>query len=108
MTISATWTWRLAGSSKVEEMTSPFTLALHVGDFLGPLVDQQDDQEHFGMVVGDRLGDVLQQHGLAGARRRDDQRALALALRRDDVDDPRRLVLDCVGSALSSVSFSSG
>ena len=46
------------------------------------------------MVVGDRLGDVLEQHGLAGARRRDDQRALALALRRDDVDHPRRLVLD--------------
>src|SRR3546814_4972173 len=46
------------------------------------------------MVVGDRLGDVLEQHGLAGARRRDDQRALALALRRDDVDDAGRLVLD--------------
>ena len=38
-------------------------------------------------------GDVLQQHGLAGARRRHDQGALALALRRDDVDHPRRLVL---------------
>ena len=25
MTISATWTWRAAGSSNVEEMTSPFT-----------------------------------------------------------------------------------
>src|SRR3546814_15045697 len=36
----------------------------------------------------------LEQHGLAGARRRDDQRALALALRRDDVDDAGRLVLD--------------
>ena len=46
------------------------------------------------MVVGDRPGDVLEQHGLADARRRDDQRALALALRRDDVDHPRRLVLD--------------
>src|SRR3546814_1154174 len=38
-----------------------------------------------GMIVGDRLGDVLEQHGLAGARRRDDQRALALALRADEV-----------------------
>src|SRR3546814_9049333 len=46
-----------------------------------------------GMIVGDRLGDVLEQHGLAGARRRDDQRALALALRADEVDHPRRLVL---------------
>jgi len=26
MTISATWTWRVAGSSKVLEMTSPLTL----------------------------------------------------------------------------------
>jgi hypothetical protein len=26
ITISATATWRVAGSSKVEEMTSPFTL----------------------------------------------------------------------------------
>ena len=39
------------------------------------------------MVVRDRVGDVLQQHGLAGARRRNDQRALALADRGDDVDD---------------------
>ena len=46
------------------------------------------------MVVGDRLGDILQQHGLTRARRGDDQRALALALRADDVDHPRRLVLD--------------
>ena len=25
ITISATWTWRCAGSSKVDEITSPFT-----------------------------------------------------------------------------------
>ncbi len=40
------------------------------------------------------LRNILQQHGFTGARRRDDQRALALALRADDVDDARRLVLD--------------
>ncbi len=35
MTISATWMWRLAGSSKVELMTSAVgTLPRHVGDFL--------------------------------------------------------------------------
>ena len=67
--------------------------ALHVGDFLRPLVDQQHDQVAFRMVGGDRMGDVLQQHRLAGARRRDDQRALALADRRHDVDDARRKVL---------------
>src|SRR3546814_10323547 len=49
--------------------------ALHVGDFLGPFVDQQDDQIDLGMVVGDRLGDILQQHGLTRTRRRDDQRS---------------------------------
>src|SRR3546814_9264142 len=46
------------------------------------------------MVVGDRLGDVLEHHRLADARRRDDQRALALALRADDIDDARRAILD--------------
>ena len=61
--------------------------ALHVGDFLRPLVDQQHDQVAFRVIVGDRVGDVLEQHGLAGARRRHDQRALAFADRRDDVDD---------------------
>ena len=39
------------------------------------------------------MGDVLQQNGLAGARRRDDQAALALAERRDQIDDARRHVL---------------
>ena len=67
--------------------------ALHVGDFLRPLVDQQHDQIALGMVGGDGVRDVLQQHGLAGARRRHDQRALALADRRDDVDDARREIL---------------
>ena len=45
------------------------------------------------MIGGDGVRDVLQQHGLAGARRRHDQRALALADRRDDVDDARREIL---------------
>ena len=45
------------------------------------------------MVVRDRVGDVLQQHGLAGARRRHDQRALAFADRGDDVDDARGEIL---------------
>ena len=67
--------------------------ALHVGDFLRPLVDQQHDQIAFRMIVRDRVGDVLQQHRLAGARRRHDQRALALADRRHDVDDAGREIL---------------
>ena len=67
--------------------------ALHVGDFLRPLVDQEHDQIAFRVIVRDRVGDVLQQHGLAGARRRHDQRALAFADRRDDVDDAGREIL---------------
>ena len=46
------------------------------------------------MVGGDRVGDVLQHHRLAGARRGDDQRPLSLADRRDQIDDPRGDVLD--------------
>ncbi len=37
------------------------------------------------MVGRYRVGDLLQQHGLAGARRRDDQAALAEADRREDI-----------------------
>ena len=46
-----------------------------------------------GWFCDDRLRDVLQQHGLAGARRRDDQAALALADRRHQVHDARGQVL---------------
>src|SRR3546814_5627973 len=45
------------------------------------------DQVHVRMVGGDRSRDLLHQHGLAGLGRRDDQRALALALRRHQVED---------------------
>ncbi len=40
------------------------------------------------------MGDVLQQHGLAGPRRRDDQRPLPLPDRRHQVDDPRAAIPD--------------
>jgi hypothetical protein len=61
--------------------------ARHVGDLLRPLVDEQHDEVDLGVIVGDGVRHVLQHHRLAGARRRDDQRALALALRRDEIDD---------------------
>ena len=62
-------------------------VALHVGHLFGPLVDQQHDQVDLGMVLGDRVGDVLQDHRLAGLGRRRDQRALPFPERRDQVDD---------------------
>ena len=47
------------------------------------------------MVDRDPFGDRLQEHRLAGARRRDDQRSLAVADRRDQVDRaPRELGAD--------------
>ena len=52
---------------------------LHVGDLFRTLVDQDDHQVALGVVVRDRVGDRLHDHGLAGLRRGDDQAALALA-----------------------------
>ena len=52
------------------------------------------------MVVGDAGGNVLQQHGLAGLRRRDDEATLALAERRAEVDDPGGHVLGAAVAAL--------
>src|SRR5690606_10289535 len=62
---------------------------LHVGDLFRTLVDEDDHQVALGVVVGDRVGDRLHDHGLAGLRRGHDQTALALADRRHEVDDPR-------------------
>ena len=67
--------------------------ALHVGHLFGTLVDQKHDQIAFRVIGGDRVGDVLEDHRLAGARLRHDQTALALAERRNDVDDAAGLVL---------------
>ena len=77
----------VAGGRLVEGGTDDFALdgALHVGDFFGALVDEQDDQHHFGLVGGDGVGERLQQHRLAGARRSDDETALALADRGQQV-----------------------
>ena len=62
--------------------------ALHVGDLLGALVDQQHDQVRLGVVARDGVRDRLQQHRLAGAGRGDDQAALTLPDRRQEVHDP--------------------
>ncbi len=63
--------------------------ALHVGDLFGALVDEHDHEVDLGVVDGDRVRDRLQHDGLAGLRRRDDEAALALADRGDEVDDAR-------------------
>ena len=55
-----------------------------------------------GWFVRDAVGDALQQHRLAGARRRDDQAALALAERRQQVHHAARQVL-AVGLELDAL-----
>src|SRR5947208_389944 len=60
--------------------------ARHLGHLFRALVDQQHDQGHVGMVRHQGVRGVLQHHRLAGLGRADDQAALALADRRDDVE----------------------
>src|SRR5690349_22805853 len=62
--------------------------ALHVGDLFRPLVDEDDHEMALGVVLGDGVGDRLQDRGLARLGRRHDQAALALADGADEVDDP--------------------
>ena len=66
--------------------------ALHVRDFFRALVNQQHDERDFRVVAGDGVGERLQHHGFAGARRRDDQSALALADRAEQVEHSARQV----------------
>src|SRR5690348_13099048 len=62
--------------------------ALHVGDLFRPLVDEDDHEVALGVVLGDGVGDRLEDRGLARLGRRHDQAALALADGADEVDDP--------------------
>src|ERR1019366_841257 len=61
-------------------------VAFHVGDFFGAFVDQEKDQLDVGVVGMDAARDVLQEDGLTGARRSDDQTALAETDGGEDVD----------------------
>ena len=79
--------------------------ALHLGHFLGPLVDQQHDQVDIGVVGGDGMREVLHHHRLAALRRRDEQGALAFAERRDQIDDAARDVLVGLDLALELELF---
>ena len=67
--------------------------ALHVGDFLRALVHEQHEEVDLGVVDGDGVGQLLEDRGLAGLRRRDDEAALALAEGAQQVHDARRRVV---------------
>ena len=61
----------------------------HVRDLLRALVDEQHHQVGFGMVGGNGIGHVLHEHGLTSLGLGDDQRALTLANRSEEIDDTR-------------------
>ena len=42
-----------------------------ISHFFGTFIDQKNNQLHLGMILSDRIGDVMQQRCLPGARRRD-------------------------------------
>jgi hypothetical protein len=67
--------------------------ALPVGDLLGALVGQDDEELRLRVVHGDGLRDLLEDRGLPRLGRRDDEPALALADGRHEVYDPRRYVV---------------
>jgi hypothetical protein len=73
----------------VEGGTDDFRLggAGHFGHFFGALIDQENHEVAFRMVLGDGVGDFLEEDGFAGARGGDDQHALALADGGDQIDD---------------------
>ena len=48
--------------------------------FLGPFVNEQDNEKAFGMIAADGQGDLLKEDRLAGAWRRHDQAALPLPM----------------------------
>jgi hypothetical protein len=65
----------------------------HVRDLLRALADQGDHQEDVRVVGADAVRDLLEEHRLACLGRADDERALALADRVDQVDQPLAQVL---------------
>ena len=79
-----TW-WTVEGGSDHLAVNT----ALHVSDFFGPLIDQHNHEVTLRVVFGNSVGNVLQNGGLTGLWRGNDQRALSLANRHDQVDHAR-------------------
>ena len=63
--------------------------ALEIGNLLGALVHEQQDEVDIGMVAPDRLRDLIEEHGLAAAWRSDDEAALPHAERRHEIERTR-------------------
>ncbi len=61
--------------------------ALHVGNFFGAFVYEEDDFVNLGMVVCDGVGDALEQHCLTGLGLGHYKTSLALAYGREHIYD---------------------
>ena len=66
--------------------------ALHIRDFLGALVDEQDEEHHVGIVLRDGPRDHFEQGRLARLGGRHDDAALSLADGGDDVYATGRVI----------------
>ena len=64
--------------------------ALHVGDLFWTLIDENNHEVNLGVVDRDGVRDLLQNDRLACLGRSDDEAALSLADRSDQVDDALR------------------
>ncbi len=62
---------------------------LEIGHFFGPLVDEEDHEVDLVLVIlEEALGDVVEEGGLAGAGRGDNEPALSAPDGSDEIDDP--------------------
>ena len=77
--------------------------ALHVGDFLGALVHEHHHEVNLGVVLRDRISNLLEDDGLTGFRRCHDEATLALANGGNEVDDPRREIRGLVLEAKARI-----
>src|SRR5262245_56590208 len=64
-----------------------------ISHFFGTFINQKNNKLHFGVILSNRIGDVMQQRRFASARRRDNQTALANSQRRHQIHDPRGVTI---------------
>ena len=69
----------------------------HLAHFLGPLVDEQNQQCRLWMIDRDAFDDCLEEHRLSGAGRRDNQCALSVTDWCDEVDGAARQLRSTFG-----------
>ena len=71
--------------------------ALEIRDFLGALINEQHHAKHFGVIGGDRVGDLFENGRFTRARRGDNDAPRAFANRTDQIHSPgRKLIGRCL------------